>query len=100
VVVDGRRMPYHKGPKVDPADVMADGQRFGNIDEFKQLLLKDRDQLARGLTQKLLTYATGGAPEPADGPEVEAIVRRVRDKKYGFRALVHEIVQSKLFQNK
>src|SRR5439155_18511174 len=98
VIVDGRRMPYHKGPKVDPADVMPDGQRFRNIDEFKQLLLKDEDQLARALTQKLLTYATGAAPESADQPEIEAIVRKIREKDYGFRTLVHEIVQSKLFQ--
>ena len=40
---------------------MPDGQTFANIDEFKQLLLKDKDQLARALTEKLLTYATGGA---------------------------------------
>ena len=26
VIVDGRRMPYRKGPKVDPADVMPDGR--------------------------------------------------------------------------
>src|SRR6202035_2703075 len=32
VVVDGRRMSYHKGRKVDPADVMADGRKFQNID--------------------------------------------------------------------
>src|SRR5205807_4936242 len=36
VIVDGRRMPYHKGPKVNPADVLPDGRRFRNIDEFKQ----------------------------------------------------------------
>ena len=40
-------------------------RRFANIDEFKQLLLKDKDQLARALAEKLLTYATGAAP--ADG---------------------------------
>jgi hypothetical protein len=100
VMVEGRRMPYHEGKKVDPSDVMPDGQRFANIDEFKQILLKDNDQLARALTVKLMTYATGGAPETPDQPEVEAIVRKVRDKNYGFRTLVHEIVQSKLFQNK
>jgi hypothetical protein len=100
VIVDGRRMPYHKGLKVDPADVLPDGRRFGNIDEFKQLLLKDKDQLARALAGQLLTYATGGAAAPADRPEIEAIVRRVRDRKYGLRALVHEIVQSKAFRNK
>ncbi len=100
VVVDGRRMPYHKGAKVDPADVMADGQRFANIDELKQLLLKDKDQLARGLTVKLLTYATGGAPETPDKPAIEAIVAAVREKNYGFRTLIHEIVQSELFRTK
>jgi mono/diheme cytochrome c family protein len=99
VVVDGRRMPYHRGKKVDPTDVF-EGQPFQNIDEFKQLLLKDKDQLARALTEKLLIYATGGAPEAADKPEIEAIVRRVREKNYGFRTLVHEIVQSKVFQTK
>jgi hypothetical protein len=100
VVVDNQKMRYYKGPKVDPADVMPDGQKFRNIDEFKQLLLKDKDQLARALTEKLVTYATGGAPEAADRPEIEAIVKKIREKNYGFRTLVHEIVQSKLFQNK
>jgi hypothetical protein len=100
VVVEGRRMPYHKGLKVDPGDVLPDGRRFRDIDEFKQLLLKDKDQLARALTEKVLTYATGAAPMTADRPEVEAIVRKVRARKYGLRTLVHEIVQSKLFQTK
>jgi mono/diheme cytochrome c family protein len=100
VTVDGRRMPYHKGKPVDPSDVMPDGQRFANVDELKQILLKDRDQLARSLATKLLTYATGGATDPADKPEIEAIVKKVREKNYGFRTLVHEIVQSKPFQHK
>ena len=62
VVIDGRRMRYRKGPKVEPADVLADGRRFADIDELKQLLLTDKDQLARCLAGKLLTYATGRAP--------------------------------------
>ncbi|MGE3807528.1 MAG: DUF1585 domain-containing protein, partial [Gemmataceae bacterium] len=67
---------------------------------FKQILLKDKDQLARALTVKLVTYGTGAAPQAADQQEVEAIVRQVKDKNYGFRALVHAIVQSRLFQHK
>jgi hypothetical protein len=85
---------------VDPADVMPDGQTFRDIDEFKTLLLKDKDQVARALTEKLLTYATGRAPEPADRPEIETVVKKLRDKDYGLRTLVQEIVQSKPFQNK
>ena len=100
VVLEGRKMHYYHGLRVDPSDVTEDGQPFRNIDEFRQLLLRDKDQLARSLTTKLLTYSTGGAPTKADHPEIEAIVARVRNKNYGFRSLLHEVVQSELFQNK
>ena len=93
-------MRYKKGLPVDAADVLPDGRRFQNIDEYKQLLLKDRDQLARALAEKLLSYATGAAPAKSDRAEIEAIVARIRSRDYGFRTLVHEIVQSKLFQHK
>jgi hypothetical protein len=100
VIIDGRHMPYHRGPAVDPADVLASGEPFENIDQLKQLLLKDKDQLARSLTSKLLAYATGRAPRAADRDAVEAIVTTIRDQNYGLRSLVHEIVQSELFRNK
>jgi hypothetical protein len=93
-------MPYLKGRKVDPADVLPDGRHFKNIDELKQLLLKDRDGIARALTVKLLTYATGRAVESADEPDVEDIVQRIRAGNYGLRALVHECVQSKSFRSR
>jgi mono/diheme cytochrome c family protein len=96
--ISGKR--YKKGPAVDPSDAMTDGRKFKDIDEFKELLLKDKDQLARALTEKLLTYATGGAPQAGDRPDVEAIIRAVKAKEYGFRTLVHEIVQSRVFQTK
>lgn len=100
VVVDGRTMRYKKGPPVDAADVLPDGRRFKDIDEYKQLLLQDKDQLARALTGKLLSYATGGTPSQSDQPEIDAIVARIRPSDYGLRTLVHEIVQSKLFQER
>jgi len=100
VIIDGKRMMYNQGKPVDPADQLADGQKFRNIDEFKQLLLKDKDQLTRALAVQLMTYATGGTPLPSDQAEIEAIVSRVKEKQYGFRTLVHEVVLNKLFQTK
>ncbi len=100
VVLDGRRMRYLKGQPVDAADVLPDGRKFRNIDEFKQVLLKDKDQLARALAEKLLSYATGASPGKSDQPEIDAIVARIRDKDYGLRTLVQAIVQSRLFQYK
>lgn len=98
VTLDGRRMPYAKGPKIDPADALPDGRHFAGIDELKTLLLADKDQLARALTSKLLVYATGGTAGSVSQPELAAIVSKVRAKNYGLRTLVHEVVQSKPFQ--
>ena len=100
VMLDGHRMPYLKGPKVDPSDVMPDGKTFADIDEFKKLLLAQKDQVAHSLTEKLITYATGGPPEPDDLPQVDAIVGRIREKNYGFRTLVHAVVESEMFRTK
>ncbi len=94
----GRRV--RPGPAVDPADVLTDGRRFRDIDEFKQLLLTEKDQLARNLAEKLLAYATGAEPTPLDRPQIDVIVRRVSEQGMGFRTLIHEIVQSALFQTK
>jgi hypothetical protein len=100
VIVDGRRMHYLQGPPIDPTAELPDGRSVRNIDEYKQLLLADKDQLARALTIKLVTYATGGPPTAADMPQIDLIVGKVREKHYGFRSLIHEIVQSELFRFK
>ncbi|KAF0181143.1 MAG: signal peptide protein [Limisphaerales bacterium] len=100
VTIDGRRMPYLHGPRVDPSDMLADGRAFRDVDDLKRLLLTDKDQIARALTRKLLTYATGHGLEPADSPAVEAIVRQVKERNHGFRSLVAGVVASELFQSK
>ena len=89
-----------EGPGGRSPDALLDGRKFKNIDEYKQLLVANPDALARSLAEKLLTYATGGSPTRSDGPEIDALVRATREKRYGFRSLVHEVVQSRLFQSK
>lgn len=98
--VNGRRVRFWNGPAVDPADALPDGRSFRDIDEYKKLILEDKDQIARNLTEKLLAYGTGVVPSYADKPQIEAIVDHLRDKNYGFKELIHEIVQSPLFQSK
>jgi hypothetical protein len=100
VTIDGRKMPYYHGLKIDASDTLSDGRSFQNIDELKQLLLADKDLLARAFAARLLVYATGGAVQPDDEPEIARVVDGVRAKNYGVRSLVHEIVQSPLFQEK
>src|SRR5207244_123399 len=100
VTIDGRKMPYLHGPKVDPSDVLPDGAKFADSDGLKHLLLRDPDRLARALAVKLVTYGTGGPPDAADGAALDALVARTKAKGHGFRTLVHEVVQSPLFREK
>ncbi|MFM8471203.1 MAG: DUF1585 domain-containing protein, partial [Limisphaerales bacterium] len=94
----GRRV--RPGPAVEAADALSDGRRFRDVDEYKRLLLDDKDQLARCLAEKLLTYSTGAEPARQDRPHIETIVQSLRAQNYGFRALIHEIVRSPVFQSK
>ncbi len=100
VQIDGRGVRYKRGLPVDAGDVLADGQRFDGIADYKRLLLKDKARVARCVTEKLLTYATGGVVRLSDRAAVDAIVARAAGKQYGLRTLLHEVVQSDLFKRK
>jgi len=97
----GRTAPIGQGKKVEAGDELPSGQKFADIDELKELILEEPDRFARGLTSKLLTYATGHTLELADRATVEDIVAQIRTNNgYGFRSLIHAIVQSSAFRNK
>lgn len=88
------------GPRVYAGDMLADGRKFGDLGELKKLLLSEPDHVARGLAEKLLIYATGHGLEITDEAVVSKIVGNTKSKNYGFRTLIHEIVQSPTFQTK
>ena len=92
------RVRYRKGLDVDATGKTADGRAFGDIREFKKILLDDKDQIARCLAEKLMTYALGRGMGFSDRPAVEAIVAKVRSRNFGFRTLIHEIIQSETFR--
>jgi hypothetical protein len=88
------------GLDVELGGETADGRKFASIDEYKQLLLADKDQLARNVVHKLVVYGTGADLQFADRDAVEQILAENRDKNYGFRSLLHGVVQSRMFLNK
>ena len=66
------------------------------------LLFQSRDELpiARHLASQLLIFATGSRVNFSDRPALDRILARTAAGHYGVRALIHEIVQSELFQSK
>lgn len=85
---------------VEAAATTAEGQAFKDVDEYKRIVLKDPDQVARNMAQKLIAYGTGATVQFADREVVEEVVANVRAKGYGFRALIHEVVRSRVFLSK
>lgn len=91
---------YTQGRPVDPSFIMADGRPFKDVDEFKQLILAQPEQLAHCVTEKLITHFTGAQMQFADREVAEAIVHRAASSDYGLRTLVHEVIQSRVFTHK
>jgi hypothetical protein len=92
--------PVYRGPDVDPSGETPGGKKFADLDGYKRMLLADADQLARSLTEKVMIYATGADLQYADREVVGQIVASLRAKNNGFRSLIHEVVQSRVFLNK
>jgi hypothetical protein len=89
----------HEGKfPVDASGTLPDGRSFNGSRELKAILMTDRDEFARCLTEKMLTYALGRGLEPYDRPAVAEICRRLSDSDYRFSSLVLGIVNSLPFQ--
>ncbi len=89
---------YKAGRQVDCSGRTEDGFRFTDIREFKQHLMKSKDQVARNLVSQLITFGTGAEIQFADREEVEAILQRHEAADYPLRSLIHEVVSSRMFQ--
>ena len=89
---------YDPGGRVDCSGQTGDGFTFTDIRDFKQHLMKSKQQLARNLVSLLITFATGAEIQFADRQEVEAILDRNETENYPLRRLIHEVVSSRMFQ--
>lgn len=91
------KLPPRKGPKVDSTGVTADGQRFTDIQGYKKLLLRKKEQLARNFISQLIVFSTGAEIQFADRQEIERILARHQRFDYPVRDIMLSVIQSKLF---
>lgn len=97
---NGWPFDFHFALPVESHGQLPDGQKFNDIREFKQLMLRDEAQIARNLARHLVVYATGAPIRFGDRAAIEQIVERTNPDQYGVRSLVHAIVESDLFLSK
>lgn len=94
------RLGFKLGPTVDPSGELPDGRHFRDIKEFQSLLASDSRRLLTNLAKQILTYGTGREIAFHERDDLAALVAKVEKQNGGIRSLVHEIVQSPLFQQR
>ena len=67
---------------------------------LKSALAERKDQFARMLTERLLTFACGRRIEGSDRPAVDQIVARTAPADFRMRDLIEAVVTSPTFQSK
>jgi hypothetical protein len=85
---------------IDPAGDLPTGESFKSPKELRAILLAQKDDFTRCLTEKMLTYALGRGLEYYDQCATDSIVEAVRKADYRFSALIEEIVMSDPFQRR
>jgi hypothetical protein len=91
---------FKLGPAVDASGELPDGRKFADIGEFQNLLAAQPRPLLENLARQLAVYSTGRPVAFSDRAALAALVRRVEQQGSGVRTLIHELVQSELFQTR
>lgn len=94
------RLPWRNGLPVDCSGETPDGRPFANVQELREMLVAQPEQLAYGVTSHLVTYATGTPPHGPDKLAIEKMIATTAKQNYGLRSLVHAVVQGELFRSK
>ena len=83
---------------IDASGELPGGLKFTGPEQLRQVLLTKKDQFARCLAEKMLTYALGRGLEYYDRRAIDRIVADLAAADYRFSALVTGIVKSDPFR--
>ena len=90
-----------KGHRIDAGGQLMTGETFGSAAELSQILATARKgDFARGVTEKLLTYAVGRGVEYFDAPTIEQIVAQADAKGGTLREILYGVIESAPFQKR
>ena len=83
---------------VDASGTLPNGDRFKGPAEFQKILLKQKLQIVRNLSERMLTYALGRGVEHEDRCTVDEIAASAAKNGYRFSSLVASVVKSEPFR--
>ncbi len=89
-----------ENPLVDASGVMPDGRPFKDANDFKRLLVEDRDKLARGFIEHLCTYALRRVLTIDDQDDINAITAEAKKSGYRVKDIVRAVALSDLIKKR
>lgn len=87
-------------PEIKPAGELPDGRAFQDSNAFKQLLIADRDVVARAFVEHLCTYALRRVLTFDDKADIDAIVAEAKKRDYRLQDIVKAVAVSELLRKR
>lgn len=94
----GRYRTVNLGKPIDSAGELPSGEKFTGAVQLKQVLMKEKQQFAYNLTERMLGYSLGRGIEYYDLPTVYSLRDKLAADGYRIQTLIHGITQSFPFQ--
>lgn len=94
----GRFERERQGEQIDATGVLPGGRKLNGIAELKEVLLEQKSDFVRNLTEQMMTYALGRELTYQDRPAVAKIVERLEKNDHKMQELIYGIVESYPFQ--
>lgn len=89
-----------ENPVSDPSGELPDGRTFANANDFKQLLVDDRDRFARAMVEHLCTYSLRRVLTVDDEDDIDVILEAVKQTDYRLKDLVKAVATSNLLKKR
>ena len=97
---NGEDFHERNAPPIIVSGKLPNGKAFENFEQFKALLLDQKDRFRRALSEKLFLYALGRPATVADRSDINFITQSLADNGDTFEAAIQALVQTKAFQAK
>ena len=85
---------------MDASGSLPDGRSFKNSKEIKQLLVEDRDKIARALIEHLCTYALRRVLTVDDREDITVILNEAKQTDLRVKDIVRAVANSDLMRKR
>ncbi|KAA5546323.1 DUF1592 domain-containing protein [Roseiconus nitratireducens] len=94
------RDSYQNGRDVDMSGVLFQKHAFGDVIEFKDAILAEKDRFARGFSGHVLSFALARRLDASDRAAVDLIAQETAADDYRIQTLIKHVVLSEPFRRK